>query len=599
MIANTPDIGLRSIISPDGIGPIWCDGSEILRRVFVTVRDRQWREVATTRWESSIDEGRGIASLSARHVSDEVAFEWEGRLHVSDDRRELQFVLMGKALREMEVCRLGLVVLHPVESMIGSRVDSIGPQAGHQFSVAGHISPQPIVNGIPVAMTEPFSKLLIERPDFGRLELRFEGDLFELEDQRNWGDDSFKTYCTPLRLGFPHAVKAGALIVQSVEVRFEPAAIRENSRALPFARTRAHSVRDWRHEARETRNGGHRRVEPSGVFPCIGREWSVYSTPLPAQNEQATWHHIHLDIQGREGVARLQSLLESARDMKLEVGVEGGDEQALRADLVSLVYAHRERISRILIYGSRTSAPLAAEVEWWRRQHIDASENQWNAPLFAATRGYFVELNRGIPLEAPVSGIAFPFTATVHSDDAETVANNVVAIRDMADTARHLTGLGEIVVAPLALYYPRSMAARRFSGEMVRPWLAANLIHAALARISSVTLAEDMLEGVASSRSDALKFVGSLVECAGFELTPLRQTLPLGVHAAAFKSTDLAHLRILVANLNSRPIVIDLAEVGLRVETAMDAATGASYRVNDDEVEIPEFGITWTSAKTE
>ena len=38
---------------------------------------------------------------------------------------------------------------------------------------------------------------------------RFEGDVFETEDQRNWTDASFKTFCTPLRLPFPVEVPAG------------------------------------------------------------------------------------------------------------------------------------------------------------------------------------------------------------------------------------------------------------------------------------------------------------------------------------------------------------------------------------------------------
>jgi hypothetical protein len=344
-------------------------------------------------------------------------------------------------------------------------------------------------------------------------------------------------------------------------------------------------------------NGEHRRVTPSGIFPCIGREWSFPSSALPPQNEQPAWRHIHLDVQGRDGVAQLRSLLESTTTTKIEVGVEGGDEQEQTADMVSLLSTHRERISRLLIYGSRTSVPLATDVEHWRR-HIDASRDQWKAPLFAATRGYFVEFNRNIPFDAPVAGVAFPLTATVHSDDAETITDNVVAIRAMADTARHLTGLSEIVVAPLALYYLRSMTPRRFSGELVNPWLAASLIHAASARITSVTLAQDVLEAVASSGSDALRFIGSLVECAGFEVTPLELTLPLGVHAATFKSTDLPFSRILVTNLNSRPAVIDLAEAGLRVETATDAVTEAPFRGDGDEVEIPEFGISWISGKT-
>src|SRR6185295_16382542 len=82
---------------------------------------------------------------------------------------------------------------------------------------------QPIVHGVPGAMTEPFSQLGIERESFGSLHFSFSGDLFELEDQRNWGDASYKTYCTPLRKGFPRKVASGTEIGQSVAVRFTPA----------------------------------------------------------------------------------------------------------------------------------------------------------------------------------------------------------------------------------------------------------------------------------------------------------------------------------------------------------------------------------------
>lgn len=38
----------------------------------------------------------------------------------------------------------------------------------------------------------------------------FEGDVFEMEDQRNWTDASYKTYCTPWgcpsRLSSPAAI---------------------------------------------------------------------------------------------------------------------------------------------------------------------------------------------------------------------------------------------------------------------------------------------------------------------------------------------------------------------------------------------------------
>ena len=54
-----------------------------------------------------------------------------------------------------------------------------------------------------------------------RAHFNFEGDFFEMEDQRNWTDASFKTYCTPLSLGFPHQARAGSRIAQSFTVWVE------------------------------------------------------------------------------------------------------------------------------------------------------------------------------------------------------------------------------------------------------------------------------------------------------------------------------------------------------------------------------------------
>ena len=46
--------------------------------------------------------------------------------------------------------------------------------------------------------------------------LAFEGDVFEMEDQRNWTDASFKTSCTPLTRPFPVPVHVGDRVDQRV-----------------------------------------------------------------------------------------------------------------------------------------------------------------------------------------------------------------------------------------------------------------------------------------------------------------------------------------------------------------------------------------------
>ena len=51
----------------------------------------------------------------------------------------------------------------------------------------------------------------------------FEGDLFEMEDQRNWTDGSFKTYSTPLALLLAEGGEPGQAIRQRVMMRRCPA----------------------------------------------------------------------------------------------------------------------------------------------------------------------------------------------------------------------------------------------------------------------------------------------------------------------------------------------------------------------------------------
>jgi hypothetical protein len=45
-----------------------------------------------------------------------------------------------------------------------------------------------------------------------------EGEIFEMEDQRNWTDASFKTYCRPLDWPRPYEVERGQLIEHKVTV---------------------------------------------------------------------------------------------------------------------------------------------------------------------------------------------------------------------------------------------------------------------------------------------------------------------------------------------------------------------------------------------
>lgn len=545
---------LSGLVRHGSIGPVYASGHELLRRIFVTVRDRNWQEVAPCKGTSEVDESRGVVKLAARHTSECVDFEWQGVLQVSKDRRTLCFEFEGTVLRDMDVCRLGLIVLHPIAEFVGSKVTAHGPLGEQRITVQREIAPQPLIEGVPGAMTEPFSVLRIERDDFGALELRFAGDLFELEDQRNWGDASFKSYCTPLRMGFPRSLPAGTAISHRVEARFTPASVQ---RAVSPSRL------NQMHKSE-----GEPDSEKLGRVPTIGRVVRAHSHSCGLD-----WDHIHMEVTGPESFAALRERLADSDSQNVSVGIEAGEGDLLPEDWVGLIWAYRTRICRLLIHGAGGSIPTATALEIWGQRLGNPGER---VPLFASTRGYYVEFNRRKQIHAAVRGMAFPLTATVHSDDVSTVAENVATIQDMVDTLQGLGYSSEIILAPLALYYPDSVPVRTLPQQIIEPWLAATLIHAAAAGVTSVTLAEDVVEALSSSSEQHTSFfLTRLLECAGCELwaQPIDEALPSGVYVAAIKQAGQEASRLLAANLTSNPAELVLPSAG--------------------KVAVPAYAVTW------
>jgi hypothetical protein len=563
---------MHNLIRDGSIGPIYSAGHEIVRRIFVTVRDRNWQEVAPTDWEPKIDSERGRVSLVARHKSDLVDFEWRGTLEIAPDHRSVHFGFEGKARRDMDVCRLGLIVLHPPEAMIGSRVTARSQQAESSLTIPQQISPQPIVDGVPGAITEPFSDLKIERAGFGVLKLSFGGDLFELEDQRNWGDASFKSYCTPLRLGYPRAVAEGARIAHRVDLRFEPAVMEE--KASPARHSTATSAAE---------------------FPKFGCEWRKDLSLTTGDAIPASYRHYYIDVTDAAGLDHLRALLEWSPHARIELGVDAQDNRALPSHQLSLVREHISQIKRVLVYGAGTGLPSAWAIESWRRAIQDVTSSQ--VPVLAATRGYYVEYNRSAPLGATTQGIAFPLSATVHSDEVGTVVDNVATVADMASTARQLMRLAELAIVPLALYYPCTPQLPNFPPPLVLPWLTATTIHAALSGITSITLAHELIEVVIDVGSQHANFLTQLAECAGREVAPLDPSMPSGVHAMLLGARGNVPVQVLATNLTSEVQRVVLASAAMRICKCIDAATGAELPFDGANIELPGRSVAWVDVE--
>ena len=90
------------------------------------------------------------------------------------------------------------------------------PAADFEATVSERITPQAIVNDQLSGMFPPLRWLEIDLSEKATLRLDFEGEDFEPEDQRNFGDSTFKTYATPVSRPRPFRATRGDHLRQSV-----------------------------------------------------------------------------------------------------------------------------------------------------------------------------------------------------------------------------------------------------------------------------------------------------------------------------------------------------------------------------------------------
>ncbi len=189
---------------------------EVVRAIYGAVRDHNWDTIlpaiTVERLERAPD--RFLLRFTARCDRGDVRYRWVGT--VAGAGGELWFGFEGEAESDFRRNRIGLCVLHPIRECAGHPVRHAGPDGEwHDASFPASISPHQPFFDLQAFAWEPVEGL--------RAGLTFEGDRFEMEDQRNWTDASFKTYCTPLSLPFPMEVNAGDRVSQRVTLRVDGA----------------------------------------------------------------------------------------------------------------------------------------------------------------------------------------------------------------------------------------------------------------------------------------------------------------------------------------------------------------------------------------
>ncbi|NOT63628.1 MAG: hypothetical protein HOP19_25735 [Acidobacteria bacterium] len=408
-----------------------CIGArEILRRVYVAVRDRWWNTIplALTDLQIHCVADQFELSFTATHQQGEIDFAWRGAISGATDGT-ITFTMNGAARSTFWHNRIGLCVLHPpneaaceIEHTDGTRTMGCFPRL-----IAPH---QPFKDIRAVSHTAA--------PGL-RAEVRLTGDTCEMEDQRNWTDGSFETYSTPLALPFPVEITADVRVQQSFSLRLLGNA-NAATKPQPLTLTIAENA--------------------IGKLPRLGLGLASHGAPL---SESATellralrLAHLRLDLCMRGAwQAELARATNEAITLQtqLEVAVFLSDDAAnelavLRAALNEL----HPPVARWLIFHE---AEAVTAPGWVGQARVVLRDYDATAAFGAGTNQYFAELNRELfskpRINYPADVLCYSANPQVHGFDKATLIESLSAQADTVFTARHAMPETPVAVSPVTL----------------------------------------------------------------------------------------------------------------------------------------------------
>jgi D-apionolactonase len=383
-----------------GLDDLERDGIPVLRSVRAVVRDHDWRTLPVVEQRVETD---GAA----------LRLEFRATGGVADVDGVLVVATELTARAAFRRARIGLVVLHaPALAGLPFR------NGDEELRFPERISPHQPARGI---------RELRWSADGAEHRVAFEGEVFEMEDQRNWTDASFKTYGTPLALPFPVEVAPGDVVRQSVRI-----ASSGGTAPTPAA--------------------GPVMVDLVAGFrlPSIAAGASTAADadapePLPALPADAVL--VELRAMDANWPAALERARRDAAGLPLDVRIVVSDPAGLAGVLDAIA---ADRMVRLGVFDARTHV---SEPELWAALVEGAAERGIpSGVLVGGARSHFTELNRAHErLDAGMPAIAFSVTAEMHDRSTRQIIDSVAMQRLVGRDARGIAGDRPVHVGPITL----------------------------------------------------------------------------------------------------------------------------------------------------
>jgi hypothetical protein len=595
---------------------------EIAQRIYVAVRDDVWNTIPgeITDLDVRAVDGGFAVDFDCRHRYQDIDFAWHARIR-GDRDGVITYEMAGSPLSAFRYAKIGLNVHHPLSECVGRPFRAHTGSGELTGTLPVDIEPQLIVDGKLTALFPEYDALAIELEDGLEVRFDFEGDLFEMQDHRNWTDANLKSYGTPLSRPWPFDAQPGQELCERVCLSLggtlpPPAPARDAIRLtvggqavrpLPpigLGLTAGHGgLSDRQVELLRAVRPDHLRVDLVVGDPQVERDLAhgvEASRTLGAPLELG----IFTTEDGVDGVRGLAMLLERERVDVVRVFVFAGGPGFSATD------------------GSTTPASLVSAV----RERLQGVLH--GVPFTCGTNQFFTELNRNRPETDGVDGVVYSMNPQIHAADDLSLMEN---LEPQAETVRMTRKLGAglpVFVSPVTLIgrsgpfpggppepddLPGNIDVRQAS-LFCAAWTVGSIKQLAASGAASITYFETTgHRGIVESEDEAdldprfpsrpgdafpvYHVFADLADVKPADVVHSESADPRSVELVALRSGE--HLRVLVANLTQRPqtVVLSLPEPGPISMRMLDASSApvaiadpVVYRVSPGDTPVGEDG---------
>lgn len=579
---------------------------EFIRRVYPTLREADWHTPAIVPNTIELRSERDRSSLSANATSNVSGVQVDWWVKAEIEESHLVYEVHARPQQSLLFNRLGMCILFPPELLVGAHYEAEAPDGTRSVGVFSEaITPQQIAGDTIFPLFPAFTRLGV-RTSSTTLELRFEGDLLEMEDQRNWSDSSFKAYCTPLALPRPRQANPDKPVIQRVVISVQHQAA--NSRR---ARKADDTISIDLAGAANT------------LMPVLGATLKD-GEPSPAEMaaiKELGLEHLRVEIasadRAEDVLRRARALVKGTATALAPVLFLPSSEDEVGAYAQALVQSDAP-IARIFVFPSDGSCD-AGDLSMLLRRMLNGSHR--DVPIIGGTDGWFVELNRNRPNSDLMDGLTWAVTPQVHATDTLSLFENLDAQGDQVRTARLLARGRQITVGPITLApRPRGSGDHvplpdpRHGSNCEAAWVVGSLRALSEAGTTSLTYFEtggsESLLDAAGKPTPAARVLRLANSLAGAPVWRTRSTKPLLAQALAIsRNREIATL--IVANFSDSPRRLRVgpmtwASAHLEILTNDQSESGSAPQAQEHdvtkdgwvEVNLDAYGVTAATPAT-